>query len=431
MRLCCFFLGLLLLIPAPALAQVDSAETELAARTEKLLDALYQKAGPGLGSILYEPGVVIALAGLSPTSHALDAVREEDIALLPALNGILEPVGARLVARAGSDSLTVESLPGLQRFTEATTLPFVSKFQAEQGWDALSLWYESLEKSLETEHPGKANSMVYDIRSGETDSAILAAGDPAGPEILYARLPYATFLSGEAASLTVQPADAGAAAVRAAMSDRSEFLKAFYTSPAVRARLRSPDFLQARKVRRPRADSASENWFRGEKLGYGLTDYEPCPLLAEQLLIDHQDELVAMLEGGATPMEMLAALNEWAAERGMPGRISEMRLQDWVWAGAYSGAAPARARLYHAVQAVKPEALSAMAENRVRYWKESAEGAKKPDAERALETFRHPEVLAYYATLAPAEQKAIRESLEELSFDIGIRSLLAAPPFAP
>jgi hypothetical protein len=418
----------ILLLALPGSAQTTGREAALAAQTEKLLEAMYAQAGPDLVCLLYEPGVALVLAGLRPQAFLTDVLKTGDETRLAELNVMLEPQGLRL--QKGHNSVKVESLAGLEQVVQASGLFPTDKFQAAQGWDAWSAWLESAEKSLEARYPGKASSLMYAVEQGEPDSAVLAV--LARGELdrsLSSGIPYARVLAGEQADFTVQPKDAGNPDVRAALATRTAFLKALYTAPAVQARLVDPRFLAAREARRKKTWSSDrEAWLRDEKLDYSLRPDASCPIASEQLLIDHEKELLAMAESGASPQQMKDALEDWLAQRGLAGRLASGCLEDWIWAGGYS-TAPSRVRFYQTMKTAKPALFEQLAATFVERWKTEAEKPTKVHAQVTLTVFKHPDVQAYYIKLPPAEQAAIRELLDEQSFDIDVRALLAAPPF--
>jgi hypothetical protein len=202
-----------------------------------------------------------------------------------------------------------------------------------------------------------------------------------------------------------------------------------YTAPAVRARLADPSFLKARRELVSKLHTQrSERWIRAEDLRFALAEVNNCEVTLEKALIEHQVALVALVESGATPEEWQRGFLRLTAKDQLLAVPDSQRWEQWIWYGAFPGSSTRNA-LYKTVKEKRPEFLRALAEYYVESWK--AEAVKpEPNAENAIVLFEHPEVQAYYLSLDVAAQDEVLELLRGMSFDIGIRGLLAAPPYA-
>lgn len=408
-------LALFFLWAGPVVAQQE--------QTSDLILELYQEAGPELGSLLFEPDVVLTLSGHKGLSRRLDGVLvEADGPILDRLNAKLK--GCRLVGDEGE--LYVESLVGLESRTGRSDLPWVSPFDAESGWTGFRNWrYELREKD------GVHGLAVLSLLYGEPDPAAQAYVDRENDRIsanllIRSDIPYTRILHGEEPYFRLPAGDADHPDVVSTMNRWESELETFYEDPRVKELMRSEEFLAARKSRRPRLyiDDISEKWMRREYDVWGVFhDDSGLTVGKERVLIAQIEPLVRLIRSGETPEKWLEFLYLKNALQGNPA-LTGNDLRNWIWKGGYDRS-PARGRLYQAVKEQAPGYLAALAG---RYWKTWLEDESR-DAENTHFLLSHPDMKASFKGMEQSQKERVREILLEFDDDVLLRVLRQEPPY--
>lgn len=422
-------LALLILLTVPCLGQSALSEAK---STAKLLDSLYKKAGPQVGCLLYEPEILLTIAGFRPTRGGYsDKLSAADQAKVEGLNGLAE--GLRFEFK--DTSITVHSLKGLERMTSQSKLPSITPFKSEEGWSGFDAWFPKYRKTLENAGVDKVSAHVYGIRAGLPDSAIRATIAMRSDPLDYDRyveldIPGQDRLETDL-TIRVMPEDVEAPDVVATQQSWGGFLGSFYSLPEVKERLIDAGFQAARKA--AGRDSYSEKWDRDERLldsGHFQPSSYRATVSQERVLNGAIEELEASIMAGDPPREWYRLLLKESSDQGV-GFLEPEKIAKWAWAGGYDRS-PVRNRLYKALKKGKPTYLQAIAIQKLGYWQaRDVEEIRSYEMEGALRLMLHPEVKQRFSNMSATEQAKMLEKLDDYSGDVRIRALMAEPPYKP
>jgi hypothetical protein len=408
----------------------SSAAQSTKGETADLILELYEKVGPGLGCLLFEPDIFLTLSGQKAASRWIrDAVvSEADEAAVESLNRILEPYGSRLVLD-DQQRLYAESLVGLRQSALRSRLPWMEPFDIATGWSGYSRWRSKQRAKLDDE---SLELLVF--LYGIPDSAVSGRGLEkdliASSMRISTDLPYSEVLMNEGVNFRVSPEDAVAPDVLEATERMSRELRDFYLDSRVRKLIRTPEFLQARRERRPTlgVGDRSEKWLRGDYDVWSV--FQVASTLGvsveqERVLIESIGELEKRVRAGQTPDEWsrwLGAENNKLGNAPLDGSV----IRTWLWHGAYPQSSAARQKFYRAVKEVAPGYIAGLAAHYLEGWLDE-DGAYD---ERTYVLLSHPDIKTTFEGLGDPDKERVRSILSR-SDDLLIRALAQEAPYAP
>jgi hypothetical protein len=412
---------LALLLFTPALAQPARVQAA------DLILELYEEAGPGLGCLLFEPDIFLTLSGHKTQSRWIEnVVTQADAPTVEKLNRALEKHGSRLVI--DDEYFYAQSLVGLEESIARSGLTWLIPFDKASGWEGLEAWRIEQRNQLDDE-----SLEVLSFMQGLPDSAVRGRGidkDLIDFDMrISTDLPYSRVLMGSGVNFFMSPKYAADPDVLEVTRRLGEELRTFYLHDQVRQVIRTPEFLNARKERRPdlESDDRSEKWLRGDYDMWSVFEVSSTTGVTverERVLIENIDELEKRIRAGDTPPEWARWLSQQNSRLdNAPLTGSDIRA--WIWKGGYSRAPAARKRLYDVIKEVAPGYIDQLAGNYLEDWLEDDGSWDK----RTYVLLSHPDIKTHFAGLGPSEKARVREILSR-SEHVLVRALAQDSPYA-
>jgi len=433
MRLIVVLLFILLCSPVWA-----NPPEETARLTAERIERYYTILGPETGCRLYDPCNVLTLAHLRPVArwNGRPFTEQRHREAFEKLNRTSRSEGHHFsVDKHGR--LTIRSLTALKRDTHRQAPAWITPFPKDgdfEDWDAWSKSTAQLAGRYAEEKSYGREDLTFHLIEGfllgyppaAVEQYMTKSDDPLHhSRAIAAYIPNSMILENGAPVFDILPEQAGDPSISARAGEWGNFLETFYALPSVRARITSPVFLQSRTALNPELyHSYHEMWWRGAKLEH-CWDLPTQQLTSaqESVLLQHIEELEALIHSKAPPLVWQRACQEWLYQDGTGENFGSQPFEQWFWYGAF-GFSPERERFYKAVSEVQPSLMKALLKKKLKRRQEMIDTTDRSSfwgLREAQILYRHPEFRKRFRDLSPEEQDFVRAD---------IRTHQEADPFA-